>query len=271
MARIAVIGAGVGGLTTAMLLARDGHEVVVVERDPAPPPESAEEAWDAWERRGVNQFRLLHYFLPRFRVTLDAELPEVVQAALEMGALLHNPIALAPPEVTGGARPGDERHEAVTARRPVMEAALGRVAASTPGLTIRRGVGVAGLETGTPVADGIPHVRGVRTDAGELIAADLVVDGTGRRSALPSWLAAIGARRPVEELEDSGFVYYGRYFRSLDGSLPFAFGPPLQHYDSVSVLALPADNGTWGVGFITSAGDPALRALRDPQVWTTAL
>ncbi len=271
MARIAVIGAGVGGLTTAMLLAGEGHDVVVVERDQAPPPESAADAWDAWERRGVNQFRLLHYFLPRFRITLDAELPDVVPALSEMGALRHNPIALAPPEVTGGARPGDDAHEALTARRPVMEAALARVAASTPGLTIRRGSGVASLEAGTSAVAGIPHVTGVRIDSGETIAADLVVDASGRRSPLPAWLAAIGARPPVMEIEDSGFVYYGRYFASADGSLPFAFGPPLQHYDSVSVLTLPADNGTWGVGFITSAADPALRALRDADVWSTAL
>jgi glycine/D-amino acid oxidase-like deaminating enzyme len=49
MARIAVMGAGVAGLSAAMLLAHDGHDVVVVERDPAPPPQAAE-AWDGWDR-----------------------------------------------------------------------------------------------------------------------------------------------------------------------------------------------------------------------------
>ena len=33
-----MIGAGVVGLGTAMLLAGDGHQVIVLERDPAPPP-----------------------------------------------------------------------------------------------------------------------------------------------------------------------------------------------------------------------------------------
>ena len=36
MAEILVLGAGLTGLTTAMLLARDGHDVTVLERDPAP-------------------------------------------------------------------------------------------------------------------------------------------------------------------------------------------------------------------------------------------
>ena len=105
------------------------------------------------------------------------------------------------------------------------------------------------------------------TDSGEELAADLVVDASGRRSPLPQWLAAAGARPPEEEREDSGFVYYGRHFRSPDGSLPAAFGPPLQPYDSVSVLMLPADNGTWGVGLVTSARDPVLRAARHADVW----
>ncbi len=62
------------------------------------------------------------------------------------------------------------------------------------------------------------------------------------------------ARRPrSRSSSDSGFVYYGRHFRSADGSTPPAFGPLLQHYDSVSLLTLPADNGTWGVGIVTSA------------------
>ena len=58
-------------------------------------------------------------------------------------------------------------------------------------------------------------------------------------------------------------MYYGRYFRSPDGSLPPAFGPPLQHYDSVSMLTLPADNGTWGMGIVTAASDAELRPAKD--------
>ena len=41
MAEILVLGAGLDGLSTAMLLARDGHQVTVLERDPAEPPPAA--------------------------------------------------------------------------------------------------------------------------------------------------------------------------------------------------------------------------------------
>jgi hypothetical protein len=39
----------------------------------------------------------------------------------------------------------------------------------------------------------------------------------------------------------------------------------------VSVLTLPADNGTWGIGVITSAADPALRGVRDVDRWTAVV
>ena len=46
-------------------------------------------------------------------------------------------------------------------------------------------------------------------------------------------------------------MYYGRHFRSTDGSVPFMMGPPLQEYGTFSTLTLPADNGTWGIGVVT--------------------
>ena len=67
MADVVMTGGGMVGLCTAMLLAGDGHQVTVLERDEAPAPDNPEAAWEAWDRRGVNQFRLLHFLLPRLR------------------------------------------------------------------------------------------------------------------------------------------------------------------------------------------------------------
>ena len=73
-----------------MLLAEDGHDVTLLERDAAEPP-SPSEAWETWERRGVNQFRLLHFFMPRFRITLEQELPRMPKALEAAGRLAPQP------------------------------------------------------------------------------------------------------------------------------------------------------------------------------------
>src|SRR6476620_4438659 len=182
------------------------------------------------------------------------------------GGLRMNPLEGIPEDLTGGRREDDDRFTTVTARRPVAESVVAAMAAATAGVTVRRGVGVAGLLTG-PGADGTVHVTGVRTDDGEEISADLVVDSGGRRSALPTWLRDAGSPGPTEMIEDCGFIYYGRHFKSADGSIPPAFGGLLQPYGSISVLTLPADNGTWGVGVITSSKDAAMRNLLDVECW----
>ena len=266
MARIVIIGAGVVGLGTAMLLAGDGHQVTVLERDPISPPEPVE-AWERWQRPGLNQFRLPHFFLAGFRSVVDAELPEVSRALRAAGALRLNVIGDAPREMTGGWRDGDDCYELLTGRRPVVEAVIATQAAATRGVEVRRGTAVTGMVSGASALPGVPHVTGVRTKDGESIPADLVVDMSGRRSALPGWLSEIGARDPAEELEDSGFVYYGRHFRSVDGSVPPAIGPNVMDWGTITSLTLPADNGTWAIALVTSSKDTALRPLRETGRW----
>jgi 2-polyprenyl-6-methoxyphenol hydroxylase-like FAD-dependent oxidoreductase len=268
MARVVIIGAGVVALGAAMLLARDGYEVVVLERDPAAPPDDPADAWERWERPGLNQFRLPHAFLGGYRATMQAELPEVAKDLEAAGALRLNFIRDVLPEaMSGGWRDGDERFEWLTGRRPFMEAVVAAAAEAVPGVEVRRGTAVTGLTSGPAALPGVPHVTGVQTRSGESIPADLVVDMTGRRSGLPDWLAGIGARRPTEELEDTGFVYYGRHFRSADGSMPPLMGPPQIPWGTVVSLTLPADNGTWSVVLAAAAKDRALQPLREAERW----
>jgi 2-polyprenyl-6-methoxyphenol hydroxylase-like FAD-dependent oxidoreductase len=111
----------------------------------------------------------------------------------------------------------------------------------------------------------------VLTRGGRTLRADLVVDCGGRRSQLGSWLEAAGARRPAEEREDSGFIYYARHFRGRAGELPAVRSNLIQHYDSVTLLTLPADNGTWSVVVTSSSRDRALRGLRDQRRWETVV
>jgi 2-polyprenyl-6-methoxyphenol hydroxylase-like FAD-dependent oxidoreductase len=270
MARIIFLGGGVCGLAGGMMLARDGHDVTVLERDAGPVPESQQDAWLTWDRDGVRQFRLAHFLAPAGRAVLEDDLPEVFEGLVAAGAARMDLLALMPPNLAeAGPRPGDERFVTYTARRPIFEQVLGRAAAEEPRLEVRRGAAVKELTM--QLVDGLPHVDGIRLDSGETLHADLVVDAMGRRSQLPGWLSDADIGPLDEEAEDSGFIYYGRYFRSPDGTTPQPFGPLLAPLGSFSVLTLPSDNGTWAVTLVTSSGDRVLKRMRDPDLWAAVV
>jgi 2-polyprenyl-6-methoxyphenol hydroxylase-like FAD-dependent oxidoreductase len=265
MPRIVVAGGGVVGLSAAMLLARDGCDVTVLERDPQPVPGSPDAAWQAWDRHGIAQFRQPHYLHARGRHILDDLLPGVTGALLAAGGTRFDPLTLMPPFIADRSpRDSDERFVTVTARRPVIEYAVATCAAE---LDVRRGVTVTGLLTGP--GSGVPHVTGVRTADGEELPADLVIDAMGRRSELPRWLAALGARPMAEEAEDSGFTYYTRYFTGT--AQPAFLTGLLTYLDSFSLLTLPGDNGTWSVTVFISSRDQVLKQLRHPEKWTAVV
>jgi 2-polyprenyl-6-methoxyphenol hydroxylase-like FAD-dependent oxidoreductase len=268
MADIIVLGGGVCGLAAGLLLARDGHDVTLIERDPAPVPESVDEAWESWERSGVSQFRLAHYLHSRASEVIATELPDIRDALVAADAALVNHVRrLAPMLGDSTPRPIDERLATLTARRTTVEQIFGAAAEAEPRLEVRRGVSVAGLLAGAG-PNGVPHVTGVRTGEGEELEADLVVDAMGRRSTLPEWLEQIGCAPLHEEAEDSGFIYYGRFFKSSSGDLPTPMGPFLLPIGSFSILTLPSDAGTWSVTLFIAAGDQPLKALRHEEAWT---
>jgi len=270
MPRIIVVGGGIVGLSAAMMLARDGCDVTVLERDDCGVPGSPADAWRAWDRRGIAQFRQPHYLHAGGRHILDERLPEVRDALLSCDASRFDSLSMLPPFIEDRApRPGDDRFVTLTARRPVIEYAVATCAGRT--VDVRRGVAVAGLLTGPAAAPGVPHVTGVRTTAGEDLPADLVIDAMGRRSDLPRWLADLGARPLAEEAEDSGFSYYTRYFWSPSGDPPAFLTGLLTPLGSFSLLTLPGDAGTWSVTIYISSRDQALKEVRHPDKWAAVL
>lgn len=267
--RVLVLGAGICGLGTALLLARDGHEVIVLERDGDPVPESPEAAWDRWDRKGVAQFRQPHNFMPGLREILETELPDIQESLPAAGACKYDLLHPLPPTLADtSSRPIDDKFWTFTARRPVGEWVFAKAVEGTPAVTLRRGVQVRELLTGPSAVAGIPHVNGVRTADGAELRADLAIDATGRQSPSGRWLRAVGARPAHEERSDSGFTYYTRYFR---GAQPERRSSGLTPIGTMSLLTLPGDNGTWSVTIFTATGDQPLKALRHENTWMTVV
>ena len=119
----------------------------------------------------------------------------MVDRLVDAGCVWWKTLDLLPPSITDHEpRPDDDRFRFVTGRRPTAEWVFANATNETEGVTVRRGVGIEALVTGPSAVDGIPHVTGVRTSAGDEVRADLVVDAMGRRSPLVDWLDR--ARRP---------------------------------------------------------------------------
>ena len=79
--RSLIVGAGPTGLYTAIALARRGHQVTVIDRDPGPGD------GQRWDRKGVMQFHHPHFFRQQVADALLAEMPEVWHGLLAAGAV----------------------------------------------------------------------------------------------------------------------------------------------------------------------------------------
>ena len=191
MARIVVIGAGVGGLGTALCAARTGHSVTVVERDDTPLPADPHGAFE-WDRRGAPQVRHSHAFLARLRNQLRDRHPDVLAALLAAGATEMRFTEMAPEGMDITPEPGDEDLVGIAVRRTTFEWVLRRLASAEGDVELVHGTAAEALRTvRDPLGPGTPRVIGVELADGSTVDADLVVVGIG---VIPNtgWLESSG-------------------------------------------------------------------------------
>jgi 2-polyprenyl-6-methoxyphenol hydroxylase-like FAD-dependent oxidoreductase len=260
-----VVGGGITGLAAALMLCARGARVTILERDPEPSLTSASDAFATWERKGAVQVRHSHAFLGRLRSLLRERYPALLEALLAAGArelrMMEHP-----PRTLRGLKPvpGDEELVALGCRRTTFEwvtrhfvLAQGDVTV-IPNATVRNLIAVQGTPS--------PRVTGVRYSVGDderELLADIVVDASGRTSGAVKWLAAIGARTVHEEQEQSGIVYYTRFYRLLPGA---SEPPPSEHpsaadFNWVKYAVFPADDRTFSITLATPLAFPRLKVL----------
>src|SRR6184192_796697 len=259
-----VLGGGLAGLAAARLLRRHFPRVVVLERDRRPETASPEDAFAAWERRGVPQFRHSHAFLARLRVVLLAHLPDVLDRLSAAGVREFGIDEVTPPGVALAPRADDEDVVLLACRRSTFEWALRASVAGRPGIELGEGVMVESL-VGEARDGGRPTVTGVRLADGSTIPAAIVVDATGRRSRAPGWLAALGAPAPYERSAETGIFYYTRFYRLRRGRGPRGTtGLVAGDLGWVKLAVFPGDGRTFSITVGAPVDDHALRGLAEP-------
>ena len=274
--KIIIIGAGAGGLLAALLLARAGHEVAVLEQARVEPGADVESAADKAYRPTAPQIVQPHAVMARCRELVHDRLPDVYASLLAAG-VVEVPISDWMPDTLAdrSAWPGDERLSPLMTRRSTLDWVLQRAVLAEPGVAIRDGVRIIGLlgrpgRSGRP--GGPPHMIGVRTGEGEL-RSDLVIDAAGRRTPVDRWLEDIGATRPATWSADCGVAYYSRHYRIRPGRpLP---GLPTTRIvaglEEFTLAVFGADNGTMQLAIVPLAADRRFRQVKEPDVFTAVL
>jgi 2-polyprenyl-6-methoxyphenol hydroxylase-like FAD-dependent oxidoreductase len=268
--KVAVVGGGAAGLFASLLLARSGHEVAVFEADRLEPAPDVESAAAVAFRPAAPQIMHPHIIMARCRELLRRRLPDVYDGLLAAG-VAEAPLATQMPASLSdkAAWPGDERLTMLATRRSTVDWVVQLAALAQPQVMLHSGSRVTGLaaSAGQP-----PHVTGVCTDHGD-VAADLVVDATGRRSPLDRWLRQIGAKPAAVWQAECGVAYYSRHYRvrprlKLPGSAMLRIVAGL---DEFTVGIWPADNDTMQMAVAPLAADRRFRTLKHPEIFTAVL
>jgi flavin-dependent dehydrogenase len=199
-----VLGAGVAGLLAARVLSEHFATVTVFERDTLAGP---------GQRRGVPQGRHLHGLMEGGRAIIETLFPGITAEAVGHGA----PVT----EVLVGSRwylsglracPSPTGLTTLLASRPLLESLIRERVTDLAGVSLRQGVVADGPVTTGGVTSGV-RLRSSGGEDGDTLAADLVVDATGRASRAASWLAEAGLPVPETERVDVDLGYSSRTYR----------------------------------------------------------
>lgn len=230
-----VIGASVAGVTAAQALSGRFEQVTILDRDTLPDA--------AQPRRGVPQGHHPHVLLAAGQDALAQLFPGIHEDLVEAGAVPFEPGLDLGIHRFGGLWPRvDTGLRLVSMSRPLLETTLRDRVAKQSNVAIRDGVAISGL------AGNRAGVTGVRLDGGEILAADLVVDATGRGSRSDRWLANLDLPVPDTAEIKIGVGYATRVYQREPGVLPWGVGLfvlPTPPGEKRAGLVLPIEGDRW--------------------------
>ncbi len=269
-----IIGAGIGGLMSAMALGHAGFEVTVLDRDPPPPDTSPDDVFENWQHSGVGHVRHSHAFLARLYVLIRDKYPELLGDLLSAGCRIL-PFENIIPEVSRTRftpRPSDDNLNILTSRRTTLELIMRRFVERLPHVRIEPNVKVRGLETRRNDAGQI-IVTGVSADLADGTKQewqpDFIVDASGKNAPAMDWLKEAGLEIE-EETEPAGILYFTRHYRLHDGQDEPARGssPTSGDLGYIKFGIFPADNRRFSVTLAIPEIEMELRkAAVDPSAF----
>jgi 2-polyprenyl-6-methoxyphenol hydroxylase-like FAD-dependent oxidoreductase len=210
-----VVGGSIAGLLAARVLSDHFAHVTIVERDVFPDgPEF---------RAGVPQSRHIHALLGRGQALMERYFPGLGAELTDAGAaVLGWPADLLSLGPAGWSRRFSTSVTALTLSRQLLEWTIRRRVAALEGVRFITASEVIGLlpGPGRRAVRGVRLRRRVRAAPGgtavpgdEELAADLVVDASGRGSHASRWLEALGYQTPRESRVNAFVGYATRLYR----------------------------------------------------------
>ncbi|MCZ8379321.1 oxidoreductase [Mycobacterium sp. CPCC 205372] len=206
-----VIGGSIAGLCAARVLSDFYEHVTIFERDELPDGPA--------NRAAVPQGRHVHLLMARGAAEFESHFPGLLDDMVAAGVpiLENRPDCIhfgAAGHVLGTQHTLQDEFTAYVPSRPQLEWQIRRRVNAIPNVEIIRRL------VSEPTFDAAAQrVTGVVLDDGEAVAADLVVDATGRGTRLPVWLAQWGFERPREDTVDVGIGYASQRVQVPDGLL----------------------------------------------------
>jgi len=211
-----VIGGSIAGMLTARVLADHYEQVTVLDRDALPDnPE---------HRKGVPQSQHAHGLLARGQIIIEKFFPGILGEIREAGArtdgslIIVSPAGKLPNPVMPSPKPnksGNEGPKGVYASRLFLEWHIRQRLKMLENVRIQSLVEVVNLlATADQTSITGVEIENRHSDSSrDSIAADLVVDASGRRSQILEWLDNLGYDTPPEETINSGLGYVSRFYQ----------------------------------------------------------